>query len=214
MSEQYPPARPVVARMALFCLLAGVLTAGLLFPVVGGVGAASNRASESVSQGSADIVGGDVPAVSTMVDAAGRPIAWLYTQRRFEVPSDRIADTMKLAIVSIEDKRYADHNGVDLQGTLTGLAGFLKGAVDSRGAERRGAHEKRLPTAAAPVAHVERRIARIAQPLIGGREVRSARARCLDDGARDGARGDAEGTRVCRPVGAKPVAPRLRILGR
>ena len=87
-------------------------------------------------------------------------------------------------------------------------------AVGSRGTERRGAHEKRLPTAAAPVAHVERRIARIAQPLIGGRELRSARARCLDDGARDGARADAERTRVCRPVGAKPVAPRLRILGR
>ena len=133
MSELYPPARPIVARMALFCLLAGVLTAGLLFPVFGGAGVASNRASESVSQGSADIVGGDVPAVSTMVDAAGNPIAWLYVQRRFEVPSDRIADTMKLAIVSIEDKRYADHNGVDLQGTLTGLAGFLKGAVDGRG---------------------------------------------------------------------------------
>lgn len=68
-----------------------------------------------MTQGSADIVGGDVPAVSTMVDAAGNPIAWLYVQRRFEVPSERIADTMKLAIVSIEDKRFADHNGVDLQ---------------------------------------------------------------------------------------------------
>lgn len=40
---------------------------------------------------------------------------------------------MKLAIVSIEDKRFAAHNGVDLQGTLTGLAGFLKGAGDARG---------------------------------------------------------------------------------
>ena len=119
--------------MALFCLLAGVLIAGLLFPIVGGIGAASNHASESVTQGSADIVGGDVPAVSTMVDAAGNPIAWLYVQRRFEVPSERIADTMKLAIVSIEDKRFADHNGVDLQGTLTGLAGFLKGSADTRG---------------------------------------------------------------------------------
>ena len=121
------------ARMALFCVLAGVLVAALLFPVVGGLGAASNRASESVTQGSASIVDGDVPAVSTMVDVTGAPIAWLYTQRRFEVPSDRIADTMKLAIVSIEDKRFAAHNGVDLQGTLTGLAGFLKGAGDARG---------------------------------------------------------------------------------
>jgi membrane peptidoglycan carboxypeptidase len=133
MSDEYPPAQPTLRKMALFCLLAGVLTAGLLFPIVGGIGVASNHASESVTQGSADIIGGDVPAVSTMVDAAGDPIAWLYLQRRQEVPTEGIADTMKLAIVSIEDKRFADHNGVDLQGTLTGLAGFLKGAGDTRG---------------------------------------------------------------------------------
>jgi membrane peptidoglycan carboxypeptidase len=68
-----------------------------------------------------------------MVDAKGNTIAWLYSQRRFEVPSDKIADTMKLAIVSIEDKRFAEHNGVDVQGTLTGLAGFIRGDADTRG---------------------------------------------------------------------------------
>ena len=40
---------------------------------------------------------------------------------------------MKLAIVSIEDRRFGVHNGVDLQGSLTGLAGYLRGAVDTRG---------------------------------------------------------------------------------
>ena len=84
MSDAYPPAKPTLRKMALFCLLAGVLTAGLLFPVVGSLGMASNHASESVTQGSADIVGGAVPAVSTMVDAAGTPIAWLYVQRRWD----------------------------------------------------------------------------------------------------------------------------------
>ena len=82
---------------------------------------------------SAQLIDGTVPGVTTMVDAAGNPIAWLYLQRRWEVPTNRIADTMKLAIVSIEDKRFAEHNGVDLQGTLTGLAGYLQGAVDTRG---------------------------------------------------------------------------------
>lgn len=133
MSEQYPATRPVILRMALFCVLAGVLTAALLFPLAGGVGVASNNASASVATETADVLGGEVPAVSTMVDAAGNTIAWIYVQRRFEVPTERIADTMKLAIVSIEDKRFAQHNGVDLQGTLTGLAGFLKGAADTRG---------------------------------------------------------------------------------
>jgi membrane peptidoglycan carboxypeptidase len=86
-----------------------------------------------VANGSAQVLEGDVPAVTTMVDARGTTIAWLYSQRRFEVPGDKIADTMKLAIVAIEDKRFAEHNGVDWKGTLTGLAGYASGALDARG---------------------------------------------------------------------------------
>ncbi|MCV7357104.1 transglycosylase/D,D-transpeptidase PonA2 [Mycolicibacterium fluoranthenivorans] len=136
MAEQHP-ARPPVAvtliKLAWCCLLASVIVAGLMFPVVGGFGLMSNRASDVVANGSAQLVEGEVPAVSTMTDARGNPIAWLYSQRRFEVPSEQIANTMKLAIVSIEDKRFAEHNGVDWKGTLTGLAGYASGDMDTRG---------------------------------------------------------------------------------
>jgi membrane peptidoglycan carboxypeptidase len=103
------PERPgiTILKLAGFCLLAGVVAAAMMFPVAGGLGLMSNRASEVVANGSAQLVAGDVPAVTTMVDAKGNTIAWLYSQRRFEVPSDKIANTMKLAIVSIEDKRFA-----------------------------------------------------------------------------------------------------------
>ena len=47
--------------------------------------------------------------------------------------TDQIANTMKLAIVSIEDKRFAEHNGVDWPGTLTGLSGYLSGIPGTRG---------------------------------------------------------------------------------
>ena len=127
------PAVGVVAKLAGCCLFAGVLVAGLMFPLTGSVGLLSNRASDVVADGSTQLLEGDVPQVSTMVDTAGNPIAWLYSQRRFEVPSNQIANTMKLAIVSIEDKRFAEHNGVDWQGTLTGLSGYLAGKVDTRG---------------------------------------------------------------------------------
>ena len=113
--------------------MAGVVAAALMFPFAGGIGLMSNRAADVVANGSAQLIEGDVPQVSTMVDAAGNPIAWLYTQRRFEVATDQIANTMKLAIVSIEDKRFAEHNGVDWQGTLTGLSGYLSGSTDTRG---------------------------------------------------------------------------------
>lgn len=117
LSTLYPcrnaPAGATIIKLAWCCLLASVILAALLFPVVGGLGLVSNRASDVVANGSAQLVEGEVPAVTTMVDAKGNTIAWLYSQRRFEVPSDKIADTMKLAIVSIEDKRFAEHNGVD-----------------------------------------------------------------------------------------------------
>ncbi len=128
-----PPRTVTVIKLAWCVLLASVITAALLFPVVGGFGLVSNRASDVVANGSAQLVEGEVPQVSTMVDAKGNVIAWLYNQRRFEVPSDQIANTMKLAIVSIEDKRFAEHNGVDWQGTLTGLSGYLSGNLDTRG---------------------------------------------------------------------------------
>ena len=128
-----PPTAVTVIKLAWCCLLASVVAAALMFPVVGGFGLVSNRASDVVANGSAQLVEGEVPQVSTMVDAKGNVIAWLYSQRRFEVPSDRIANTMKLAIVSIEDKRFAEHNGVDWQGTLTGLSGYLSGNLDTRG---------------------------------------------------------------------------------
>jgi membrane peptidoglycan carboxypeptidase len=110
--------RSTVAKLAGCTALGGVLLAGMLFPAAGGFGYVSNRAADTVDNSSAELVEGIVPAVTTMVDSAGNPIAWLYDQRRFEVPSDQISNEMKLAIVSIEDKRFPEHEGVDWQGTI------------------------------------------------------------------------------------------------
>src|SRR5947209_14877222 len=132
MSER-PATAVTVAKLVGCCLLASVILAALLFPMAGGIGLASNRASEVVGNASAQLLEGDVPAVTTMVDAKGNTIAWLYSQRRFEVPSDKIAHTVKPATVPIEDKRFAEHNGVDWKGTLTGLAGYASGDTDTRG---------------------------------------------------------------------------------
>ena len=128
-----PPALLAGVKLALCCLSAGVLAAALMFPVAGSIALLSNRAADVVANGSAQLLEGDVPQVSTMVDAGGNPIAWLYSQRRFEVRTDQIANAMKLATVSIEDKRFAEHNGVDWQGSLTGLSGYLSGNLNTRG---------------------------------------------------------------------------------
>ena len=123
----------LLAKLILLPMMAGILVAALMLPVVGGAGALVNRISDLAAADSAQLLSGEVPIISTMVDAAGNPIAWIFTQRRWVVKSDRIADTMKLAMVSIEDRRFGEHNGVDAPGTLTGLLGYLSGDDDTRG---------------------------------------------------------------------------------
>ncbi|MBO0853734.1 MAG: penicillin-binding protein [Nocardia sp.] len=112
------PISKTLASLTGACVLAAALIAGLLFPIAGGFGYISNRAADAVDNISSELIAGNAPSVSTMVDASGAPIAWLYNQRRFEVPSDKIANDMKMSIVSIEDKRFTEHGGVDWQGTL------------------------------------------------------------------------------------------------
>ena len=113
-----PSTRRTVFGLGGCTALAGVLLAGVLFPIAGGLGYVSNRAADTVDNVSGELIEGVVPAISTMTDLAGNPIAWLYEQRRFEVPSTKISNEMKLAIVSVEDRRFAEHQGVDWQGTL------------------------------------------------------------------------------------------------
>ncbi len=177
MSQQAPGVRATAARLAVCCLLAGLLMAGFLFPVAGGAGLVAMRVSDSVDEDSANIVQGNIPIVSTMVDAAGTPIAWLYAQRRWIVPTHRIADTMKLAIVSIEDKRFAEHNGVDVQGTLTGLFGYLQADEDTRGGSTiEQQYVKNYNLLVKAQTDAERRAAIVATPARKLREMRMALA--------------------------------------
>ncbi|WP_229796372.1 transglycosylase domain-containing protein [Saccharothrix coeruleofusca] len=109
------------------CLTAGVLVAALLFPVVGGLGLASNRAADTVDQTSGELAKAELPLVTTVLDMNDQPIAYLYDQYRIPVAFEDIADTMKAAIIAIEDKRFYEHKGVDWQGIARAAA---KAGVD------------------------------------------------------------------------------------
>lgn len=116
------------------CVLAGVLVAGMLFPVVGSLGVVSNRASDTVDSISADLVSTDPPLVTTVTDKDGAPIAYLYDQYRILTTADKISPTMKAALVSVEDRRFYEHQGVDWKGTFRAmLTNQFKGTV-SQGA--------------------------------------------------------------------------------
>jgi membrane peptidoglycan carboxypeptidase len=95
--------------------------AGMLFPMVGALGVVSNRASDTIDSVSADLVATDPPLITTITDKAGTPIAYLFDQYRLPVTSDQISPTMTAALISIEDRRFYEHHGVDWKGTIRAL---------------------------------------------------------------------------------------------
>jgi membrane peptidoglycan carboxypeptidase len=124
-------------RILALCLLAGLLVAGMMFPAVGGLGVASNQASETVNSVSSNLVQSQVPMVTTITDKDGVPIAYVFDQNRFNTPPKEIADTMKAAIIAIEDRRFFEHNGVDWRGTARALMTNLSAsgsALEGQGA--------------------------------------------------------------------------------
>ncbi len=118
--------------MVGLCLLAGVLVAGMLFPVAGGVGMVSNQASNTVNSVSANLVDGEVPLVTTITDRDGVPIAWVFDQNRVRAEPEDIGDTMKAAIIAIEDRRFFEHEGVDWRGTTRALMTNLSATGSAR----------------------------------------------------------------------------------
>ncbi len=110
-----------LGKLLGLCTVAGVLLAGMFFPVVGGLGLLSNRADDNVGTVSADLAGGQLPVVTTVTDSAGTPIAYLFDQYRVPVAAGAISAAMKAAIVASEDKRFYQHGGVDPQGIVRAL---------------------------------------------------------------------------------------------
>ncbi|MDP9852197.1 transglycosylase domain-containing protein [Corynebacterium lowii] len=112
----------------------GVVSAIALSPAAGVAGIAVQRTSSTMESNLADLTDGHAPGVTTITDVTGEPMAWIYDQRRYEVPSEGISQSMKDAIVAIEDRRFYEHEGVDMQGTMRALVTNLTSGGVSQGA--------------------------------------------------------------------------------
>lgn len=121
---------------SLGSLLAALVAAALaialcLAPIAGLGGAAIARTDETMQSNLSDLTHGEVPGVTTINDAYGEPMAWIYKQRRYEVPSTGISQYAKDALVSTEDRRFYQHEGVDMQGFARAMVtNVLAGGVE------------------------------------------------------------------------------------
>ncbi|WP_350258314.1 transglycosylase domain-containing protein [Scrofimicrobium sp. R131] len=116
----------IIAFLVLAALI-GVLAAGFLLPVVGAAGAAVKAGPASFDEIPSDLELVTPAEESRMLDADGNEITRFYSQRRIIVASDQIAQVMKDAIVSVEDRRFYEHHGVDPDGLARAAINNLGG---------------------------------------------------------------------------------------
>src|SRR5215211_3147397 len=121
MSEKAAFKTRTLAKLAATIVVAGALLAGLMLPWVGGGGLVARNSASLLDALPVELTDA-TPAGNTRVLAAdGSLMTMFYENNRQPVRADQISDVMKQALVDIEDSRFYDHNGLDVQGTLRAL---------------------------------------------------------------------------------------------
>ncbi|MDD7385286.1 MAG: transglycosylase domain-containing protein [Actinomycetaceae bacterium] len=117
----------IAMQLLALCVVGGLLLAGLAIPAVGTSAATFNAGSELLQQVPSDLGFIEGSEQSVILANDGSVIARFYAENRINVASDQISKNMKEAIVSIEDRRFFEHRGIDLQGTLGALVNNITG---------------------------------------------------------------------------------------
>ena len=121
MSENAHSRTSTLAKLVATIVVAGALLAGLLFPWLGGPGLVARNSASLLDALPVELTD-QTPAGNTRILAAdGSLITNLYENNRTPVTPDQISPIMKQALVDIEDSRFYDHNGLDVQGTMRAL---------------------------------------------------------------------------------------------
>ncbi|GMA23075.1 penicillin-binding protein [Luteimicrobium album] len=133
-SPAAPPPRPrghkvnafqLIALLLAFVLVAavgGVLAAGLFIPAVAGAKAVTDTSIEVFNDLPTELEQKPLPQTSTVYASDGKTVlARFYDQNRTDVSLKQISPYMQHAMVAIEDKRFYQHGGIDVEGTLRAL---------------------------------------------------------------------------------------------
>lgn len=111
-----------LAQLFVATIMAGALFAGLLLPYAAGLGLTASEVTDAIESANTDLLDfSKVPLRSTITDAQGNTLAYVYEQNREYAKYSEISDTLRNAVISVEDRRFKIHQGVDWQGTLRAL---------------------------------------------------------------------------------------------
>lgn len=99
----------------------GVLAAGLLVPAAAAAGTAASGSIQFFDDLPSELQQGALAEPSKIYANDGSLIATLYEENRQPIKLDQVSPTMVDAMLAIEDDRFYEHGGVDLQGIFGAL---------------------------------------------------------------------------------------------
>ncbi|SDL59574.1 Membrane carboxypeptidase (penicillin-binding protein) [Nonomuraea maritima] len=116
-------ANPVlnVLRLLIAGAAAGVLTAAVALPAIGGAGISTKTAVEGLNLKPEQLEEPPLSEVTELFDTNGDRIGRFYFENRESVTLDKVAPIMRTALIAIEDFRFYQHGPIDVEGTTRAL---------------------------------------------------------------------------------------------
>jgi membrane peptidoglycan carboxypeptidase len=137
MSSRTTSIGGVISLLGAFlasALVLGLLAAGLVMPAVGATGALARSGVDVFNELPSEFTTNPLAQTSRILAADGTVIATPQEQNRTVVPLNKIAPIMREAQIAIEDHRFYDHGGVDIQGVLRAAISNLRSGATTSGA--------------------------------------------------------------------------------
>ncbi len=161
-----PPARLVGALLT--SILVGLVAAALVLPMVVGAGVAARESAEEYLVLPADLSEPVLERRTRILAQDGSLIAYLYRKNRIPVAFEQLPETLKDAVVAIEDARFYEHSGVDAQGVLRAAITNARSGDIEQGAStltQQYVKNARIAAATTPEAQVAAREVSISRKL-------------------------------------------------
>ncbi|MBB4737850.1 membrane peptidoglycan carboxypeptidase [Actinoplanes octamycinicus] len=119
------------ATSLLVCgLLAGVVVAAAAFPAAAMSGLAAKAGGETFANLPSELKDFSSPQLTRVYAADGRtPLSTFYDEFRSDVPLKDISKNMQNAIIAAEDRKFYEHNGVDLKGVARAFVSNNQGGA-------------------------------------------------------------------------------------
>lgn len=131
-SSGSPNPWPTIGKLIAALVAAGILTAGLLLPYVGGLGLAARHEASKFLDTDCNLQETAPPQKTTLYARDGKTvIATLFSQDRVPVKLSQVPEILRKALIATEDRRFYSHQGVDMRG-------LIRSAVSTSGGNTQG----------------------------------------------------------------------------